>query len=125
MKARQRHPWPPDKVRPVHKGPALRTCRLSQDHQHGLLARGSLTDQRSRTADRYWRRPWESDALFWRGPARYRDFGSLPRHGDIPWLQGSYRVGRGDAMTRLPTLVVTVWSTLRLLDLIEQSVEVR
>ena len=25
--------------------------------------------------------------------------GSLPRHGDIAWLRGAYRVGRGDAMT--------------------------
>ena len=25
--------------------------------------------------------------------------GSLPRHGEIAWLRGAYRVGRGDAMT--------------------------
>ena len=30
----------------------------------------------------------------------YRDYpGSLPRHGEIAWLRGTYRVGRGDAMT--------------------------
>ena len=25
--------------------------------------------------------------------------GSLPRHGEIAWLRGAYRLGRGDAMT--------------------------
>ena len=34
--------------------------------------------------------------------------GSLPRHGEIAWLRGAYRVGRGDAMTAAaPSGVVT------------------
>ena len=41
--------------------------------------------------------------------AAYRDYpGSLPRHGDIAGLRGTYEVGRGDAMTAAaPSGVVT------------------
>src|SRR4029077_16871640 len=35
----------------------------------------------------------------WRRHRLPRLSGSLPRHGEIAWLRGAYRVGRGHAMT--------------------------
>src|ERR1700761_8383721 len=44
----------------------------------------------------------------WRRHRLSRLSGSLPRHGDIAWLRGTYRVGQGDAMTgAAPSGVVT------------------
>ena len=49
--------------------------------------------------------------------------GSLPRHGEIAWLRGPYRVGRGDAMTAvvlypsmLPSAIMAlpVWNSKQL-----------
>src|SRR5271156_2565101 len=44
----------------------------------------------------------------WRRHRLSRLSGSLPGHGDIAWLRGTYRMGRGDAMTAAaPSGVVT------------------
>jgi hypothetical protein len=47
----------------------------------------------------------------------YRDYRDRYReHGDIAWLRGTYRLGRGDAVIRRAHTLVILRSALRLLD---------